>query len=56
MIDTARGEIFAVADVLSGGTPAHVRAGLNIYTGSSMLAGGSTPRVNPRQRSCSAPG
>ena len=38
MIDTARGEIFAVADELSGGTPAHVLVGLNIYTGSSLLA------------------
>ena len=38
VIDTARGEIFAVADELSGGTPAHVLVGLNIYTGSSLLA------------------
>ena len=43
VIDTARGEIFAVADELSGGTPAHVLVGLNIYTGSSMLAQGVDP-------------
>ena len=38
VIDTARREIFAVADELSGTTPAHVLVGLNMYTGSSMLA------------------
>ena len=43
VIDTARGEIFAVADELSGGAPAHVLVGLNIYTGSSMLAQGVDP-------------
>ena len=43
VIDTARGEIFAVADELSGGTPAHVLVGLNIYNGSSMLAQGVDP-------------
>jgi len=43
VIDTSRGEIFAVADELSGGTPAHVLVGLNLYTGSSMLAQGVDP-------------
>ena len=38
VIDTARGEIFAVADELSGGAPAHVLVGLNLYTGSPMPA------------------
>ena len=37
VVDVARGEIFAVADVLSGGAPAHVLVGLNLYTGSVML-------------------
>jgi len=43
VIDTSRGEIFAVADELSGGTPAHVLVGLDIYTGSSRLAQGVDP-------------
>jgi PQQ-like domain len=43
VIDSARGEIFAVADELSGGTPAHILVGLNIYTGSSLLAQGVDP-------------
>ena len=43
VIDPARGEIFAVADELSGGTPAHILVGLNIYTGSSLLAEGVDP-------------
>ena len=38
VIDTAHREIFAVADELSGTTPAHVLVGLNMYNGSSMLA------------------
>ncbi len=37
VIDTARGEIFAVADELVNGSPAHYLVGLNIYTGSSDL-------------------
>ncbi len=37
VIDTARGEIFAVADVLNGGTPTHLLVGLNMYTGSVLL-------------------
>ena len=35
---SARGEIFAVADVLSNGAPSHVLVGLNIYTGATLLA------------------
>ncbi|MBV8462652.1 MAG: PQQ-binding-like beta-propeller repeat protein, partial [Acidimicrobiales bacterium] len=38
VVDAARGEIFAVADVLSGGGPTHVLVGLNIYTGATLLA------------------
>jgi len=37
VIDTARQEIFVVADELVNGTPAHYLVGLNIYTGSSDL-------------------
>ena len=37
MLDVARGEIFAVADELSGSTPAHVLVGLNMYTGTTLL-------------------
>jgi len=33
VIDAQRGEIFAVADELAGGTPAHVLVGLNMYSG-----------------------
>jgi hypothetical protein len=38
VVDVARGEIFAVADVLSNGAPTHILVGLNIYNGSSLLA------------------
>ncbi len=38
VVDVGRGEIFAVADVLSNGAPAHVLVGLNIYTGASLMA------------------
>jgi outer membrane protein assembly factor BamB len=38
VVDAARGEIFAVADELAGGAPAHVLVGLNLYTGASLLA------------------
>ncbi len=37
VVDTARGEIFAVADVLNGATPTHLLVGLNMYTGSVLL-------------------
>ncbi len=37
VVDVARGEIFAVADVLSGGAPAHVLVGLSLYTGTVLL-------------------
>ena len=43
VVDAARGEIFAVADELAGGAPAHVLVGLNLYTGASLL----TQPVNP---------
>ena len=60
VIDTARGEIFAVADELVDGTPAHFLVGLNMYTGSSVLGQvPSTPRTGLTTRrpiSCSAPG
>ena len=38
VVDVARGEIFAVTDELAGGVPAHVLVGLNLYTGTSLLA------------------
>ena len=39
VIDTARGEIFAVADELvAPGTPAHFLVGLNIYNGAQVLS------------------
>ena len=37
VLDVARGEIFAVADELSGSTQAHVMVGLNMYTGTTLL-------------------
>jgi hypothetical protein len=37
VLDVARGEIFAVADELSGGTPAHALVGLNMYTGTTLM-------------------
>ena len=43
VLDVARGEIFAVADELSGSTPAHVLVGLNMYTGTTLLAQGVDP-------------
>ncbi len=50
VVDVGRGEIFAVEDELSGGTPAHVLVGLNLYTGVSLL---SQP-VDPRGQSPAA--
>jgi hypothetical protein len=38
VIDTARHEIFAVADELVGGSPEHVLVGLDIYTGATLLS------------------
>ena len=38
VVDVGRGEIFAVADELVGGVPEHVLVGLNLYTGTSLLA------------------
>jgi hypothetical protein len=43
VIDTARQEIFAVADVLNGATPTHLLVGLNMYTGSVLLDEGVDP-------------
>ena len=37
VLDVARGEIFAVADELSNGVPAHVLVGLNMYSGSAVV-------------------
>jgi hypothetical protein len=37
VIDAARGEIFAVADELVNGTPAHYLIGLNMYSGVVLL-------------------
>jgi len=38
VVDVARGEIYAVTDVLSGGSPAHVLVGLNMYAGTELMA------------------
>jgi PQQ-like domain len=43
VVDAGRGEIFAVADELVGGAPAHVLVGLDMYTGVSLL----TESVDP---------
>jgi outer membrane protein assembly factor BamB len=54
VIDTARGEIFAVADEYGDGTPAHFLVGLNIFTGAVELnedvdpPGASTPNILQR--------
>jgi hypothetical protein len=37
VIDTARHEIYAVADELAGGSPAHFLVGLDIYSGAVLL-------------------
>ena len=50
VIDAARGEIFAVADTLAGGVPAHVLVGLNIYNGTYEITGA----VDPPGQSASA--
>ena len=56
VVDVARGEIFAVADELSGSTPAHVLVGLNMYTGTTLMDEDVDPaRPVHRRRSCSAP-
>ena len=60
VIDTARGELFAVADEVVNGAPAHFLVGLNMYTGASVL--GQVPVDPPAGLttrppiSCSAPG
>jgi hypothetical protein len=38
VVDVSRGEIFAVADVLSAGAPAHVLVGLDIYSGTVLMS------------------
>jgi hypothetical protein len=43
VLDVARGEIFAVADELSGSTPTHVLVGLNMYTGTTLLDENADP-------------
>ena len=55
VLDVARGEIFAVADELSGGTPAHALVGLNMYTGTTLMDEDVDPPGQPTSRSCSAP-
>ena len=47
VLDVARGEIFAVADELSGSTPAHVLVGLNMYTGTTLMDEGVDPPGQP---------
>ena len=46
VIDVARDEIFAVADEFNGSSSTHVLVGLNLYTGTTMLA---TPVDPPGQ-------
>jgi hypothetical protein len=43
VVDVGRGEIFAVADELSGGTQSHMLVGLNMYSGQKTM----TTDVNP---------
>jgi outer membrane protein assembly factor BamB len=58
VIDTARSEIFAVADELVDGAPAHFLVGLDMYTGASILPpvpvdppdGADNPPANLLQR------
>ncbi len=50
VLDVARGEIYVVADELSGGSPAHVLVGLNMYSGASLL----NQRVDPPGQSPAA--
>jgi outer membrane protein assembly factor BamB len=38
VVDTARGEIFAVADELVSGAPEHVLVGLDLYNGATLLS------------------
>ena len=47
VLDVARGEIFAVADELSGSTPTHVLVGLNMYTGTTLLDEAVDPPGQP---------
>jgi hypothetical protein len=47
VVDASRGEIFAVADELVGGTAAHVLVGLNIFTGTQLLNEGVDPPGQP---------
>jgi outer membrane protein assembly factor BamB len=37
VVDPARGEVFAVADVWNGSSPVHVLVGLNLYNGTSLM-------------------
>ncbi|MGA2473756.1 MAG: PQQ-binding-like beta-propeller repeat protein [Acidimicrobiales bacterium] len=52
VVDPSRGEIFAVADELVNGAPAHYLVGLNIYTGASEL----DQAVDPPDSSVNPPG
>ena len=57
VIDDARGEIFAVADELSTGTPAHVLVGLeHVHGRAVMLDEDVDPPGRTPPPSCSAPG
>ncbi|HWF15650.1 MAG TPA: PQQ-binding-like beta-propeller repeat protein [Acidimicrobiales bacterium] len=47
VVDSARGEIFAVADELVNGTAAHFLVGLNIFTGDRELNQGVDPPGQP---------
>ena len=49
VLDVARGEIFAVADELSGSTPAHVLVGLNMYTGTTLMDQDVDPPGQPHR-------
>jgi hypothetical protein len=50
VVDVGRGEIFAVADTLAGGVPAHVLVGLDMYSGTSR----TTTAVDPPGQSTAA--
>ncbi len=51
VLDVGRGEIYAVADTLAGGVPAHVLVGLDMYTGTYRM---NSEAVDPPLQSTGA--
>jgi hypothetical protein len=47
VVDVGRGEVFAVADTLAGGVPAHVLVGLNMYDGTYRMTQAVDPPEQP---------